>query len=54
MRCAVYARLSSNDDPGQSFGSIEAQTQACLAYITSQRGLGWQAMERHYADTDIS
>ena len=54
MRCAVYARLSSNDDPGQSFGSIEAQTQACLAYITSQRGLGWQAIEHHYADTDIS
>lgn len=54
VRCAVYARLSSNEDPGQSFGSIEAQTQACVAYITSQRGMGWQAMERHYADTDIS
>ena len=54
MRCAVYARLSSNEDPGQSFGSIEAQTQACLAYITSQHGMGWEAANRHYADTDIS
>jgi DNA invertase Pin-like site-specific DNA recombinase len=37
VRCAVYTRLSSQDDLEQAFNSLDAQREACLAYIASQR-----------------
>jgi hypothetical protein len=39
-RCAIYTRKSSEDGLEQSFNSLDAQREACLAYITSQRHEG--------------
>jgi DNA invertase Pin-like site-specific DNA recombinase len=36
-RCANYTRKSSEDGLEQEFNSLDAQREACLAYITSQR-----------------
>jgi len=39
-RCAIYTRKSSEEGLEQKFNSIEAQRQACEAYIKSQVGEG--------------
>ncbi len=53
-RCAVYTRKSTEDGLEQDFNSLDAQREACEAYITSQGGLGWQLVPRHYDDGGIS
>jgi len=53
-RCAVYTRKSTEDGLEQDFNSLDAQREACEAYITSQGGLGWQLVRRHYDDGGIS
>ncbi len=40
-RCAIYARKSSEAGLEQDFNSLDAQREACEAFIKSQRGLGW-------------
>ena len=40
VRCAVYTRKSSEDGLEQAFNSLDAQREACLAYIASQRHEG--------------
>ena len=47
-RVAVYTRQSVADD--KDFGSIQAQREAIEAYVTSQRGEGWQALDTRYDD----
>ena len=42
FRCAVYTRKSTEDGLDQDFNSLDAQREACEAYILSQGGLGWQ------------
>lgn len=54
FRCAVYTRKSTEDGLEQDFNSLDAQREACEAYITSQGGLGWQLIARHYDDGGIS
>jgi site-specific DNA recombinase len=49
-RCAVYTRESSEDGLEQTFNSLDAQREACLAYITSQRHEGWKALPTLYDD----
>ena len=39
IRCAVYTRKSTDDGLEQEFNSLDAQREACEAFITSQRGL---------------
>jgi site-specific DNA recombinase len=39
-RCAVYTRKSSEEGLEQSFNSLDAQRETCLAYILSQRQEG--------------
>ena len=40
VRCAIYTRKSSDEGLEQSFNSLDAQREACAAYILSQaRGL---------------
>lgn len=39
--CAIYTRKSSEDGLEQDFNSLDAQREACEAYIVSQRSLGW-------------
>ena len=54
FRCAVYTRKSTEDGLEQDFNSLDAQREACEAYITSQGGLGWKLVPRHYDDGGIS
>ena len=53
-RCAIYTRKSSEDGLEQEFNSLDAQREACLAYITSQRREGWKALPTHYDDGGFS
>ncbi len=54
IRCAVYTRKSSEEGLEQSFNSLDAQREACLAFIQSQRQEGWRAIETHYDDGGFS
>src|SRR3954467_15010105 len=54
LRCAIYTRKSSEDGLEQEFNSLDAQREACLAYITSQRHEGWKALPTHYDDGGFS
>ena len=53
-RCAIYTRKSSEDGLELEFNSLDAQREACLAYITSQRHEGWKALPTHYDDGGFS
>jgi site-specific DNA recombinase len=44
LRCAVYTRKSSEEGLEQEFNSLDAQREAGLAYIASQRSEGWVAL----------
>lgn len=41
IRCAIYTRKSSEEGLEQEFNSLDAQREACAAYITSQKAEGW-------------
>jgi DNA invertase Pin-like site-specific DNA recombinase len=49
-RCAVYCRVSSDERLDQSFNSLDAQKEAGLAYIASQRAEGWIPVSDDYID----
>jgi hypothetical protein len=44
VRCAIYTRKSSDEGLDQEFNSLDAQREACEAYIVSQRHSGWIAL----------
>lgn len=50
IRCAIYTRKSSEEGLEQAFNSLDAQREACLAYVASQRHEGWRALETAYDD----
>jgi site-specific DNA recombinase len=54
VRCAIYTRKSSEEGLEQSFNSLDAQREACEAYILSQRHEGWQALSTEYDDGGYS
>ena len=54
LRCAVYTRKSSEEGLDQEFNSLDAQREACVAYIASQAGLGWKLVPDLYDDGGIS
>jgi len=54
VRCAVYTRKSSEEGLDQSFNSLDAQREACVAYVTSQRHEGWKALDTLYDDGGYS
>jgi site-specific DNA recombinase len=54
IRCAIYTRKSSEEGLEQSFNSLDAQRDACAAYIASQRHEGWIALKHHYDDGGFS
>lgn len=54
IRCAVYTRKSSEEGLEQEFNSLEAQREACTAYIASQRGEGWHLLKSRYDDGGFS
>jgi site-specific DNA recombinase len=54
LRCAVYTRKSSEEGLEQEFNSLDAQREACEAYVTSQRAEGWVLVPDRYDDGGIS
>src|SRR5881398_2834964 len=54
FRCAVYTRKSTEEGLDQEFNSLDAQREACEAYIASQRAEGWLLVPDRYDDGGIS
>ena len=50
LRCAIYTRKSTEEGLEQSFNSLDAQREACAAYVLSQRHEGWQLSPELYDD----
>jgi site-specific DNA recombinase len=50
IRCAIYTRKSTEEGLDQEFNSLDAQREACAAYILSQRHEGWAASAELYDD----
>src|SRR5438552_7310621 len=53
-RCAIYTRKSSEEGLEQEFNSLQAQREACEAFITSQRHEGWVCLRAAYDDGGFS
>ena len=53
-RCAIYARKSSEHNLDLAFTSLDAQREACEAYIKSQAAEGWRLLAKRYDDGGIS
>ncbi len=54
IRCAIYTRKSSEEGLEQDFNSLDAQREACSAYIASQAGEGWVELADRYDDGGCS
>ena len=54
IRCAIYTRKSTDEGLEQTFNSLDAQREACEAYIKSQQHEGWQAIASRYDDGNYS
>ena len=54
MRCAIYTRKSTEEGLEMDYNSLDAQQDACAAYIHSQKGEGWAALPDAYADGGFS
>ena len=50
----VYTRKSSEEGLEQDFNSLDAQREACEAYIKSQKHEGWVVLPAHYDDGGFS
>ncbi|GHC60632.1 recombinase family protein [Neogemmobacter tilapiae] len=54
IRCAIYTRKSSDEGLDQAFNSLDAQYEACAAYVASQRHEGWKLIAERFDDGGIS
>ena len=54
IRCAIYTRKSTDEGLELDFNSLDAQREACEAFIQSQKGLGWAVQKKRYDDGGIS
>ncbi len=54
LRCAIYTRKSSEEGLDMEFNSLDAQREACEAYVASQRPEGWILVPDRYNDGGIS
>ena len=54
VRCAIYTRKSSEEGLDQEFNSLQAQREACAAFINSQRHEGWVCLPACYDDGGFS
>src|ERR1051326_8044913 len=54
VRCAVYTRKSTEEGLEMEFNSLDAQREACEAYITSQKAEGWVLVPDRYDDGGYS
>ncbi len=54
VRCAIYTRKSTEEGLDQDFNTLDAQREACEAYVASQKHEGWEVLPDHYDDGGIS
>jgi site-specific DNA recombinase len=54
FRCAIYTRKSTDHNLDLEFNSLDAQREACEAYIKSQAHEGWRLLGDHYDDGGVS
>jgi site-specific DNA recombinase len=54
LRCAIYTRKSTEHNLDLEFNSLDAQREACEAYIKSQAHEGWRLINGHYDDGAFS
>src|ERR1051325_7279668 len=54
LRCAVYTRKSTEEGLDMEFNSLDAQREACEAYVASQKAEGWVLVPDHYDDGGYS
>lgn len=54
VRCAIYTRKSTSEGLDQAFNSLDAQREACEAYIASQKHQNWEALSDRYDDGGFS
>jgi site-specific DNA recombinase len=54
QRCAIYTRKSSEEGLDMAFNSLDAQREACEAYVTSQKAEGWSTIREPYDDGGFS
>jgi len=54
VRCAIYTRKSSEEGLEQEFNSLQAQREACEAFINSQRHEGWVCLPAAFDDGGFS
>ena len=54
MRCAIYTRKSSEEGLEQAFNSLDAQREACAAFVLSQKHEGWTVLPTLYDDGGFS
>src|SRR5437762_8215056 len=50
FHCAIYTRKSTEHNLDLAFNSLDAQREACEAYIKSQASEGWRLVSDHYDD----
>ena len=54
IHCAIYTRKSAEEGLEQDFNSLDAQREACAAYVASQKAEGWVLLPTVYEDAGIS
>ena len=54
LRCAVYTRKSTEEGLDRAFNTLDAQRDACEAYVASQRAEGWILVPERYDDGGFS
>ncbi len=54
LRCAVYTRKSTDEGLDKEFNTLDAQREACEAYVASQRAEGWLLLRDRYDDGGFS
>ena len=54
LRCAVYTRKSTEEGLDKEFNTLDAQRDACEAYVASQRAEGWVLVHDRYDDGGFS
>ncbi|NTU49670.1 MAG: recombinase family protein [Desulfobulbaceae bacterium] len=54
LRCAIYTRVSTNDNLEREFTSLDSQRESGESYITSQKSEGWILSPGHYDDAGFT
>ena len=54
IRSAIYTRKSAEEGLEQEFNSLDAQREACAAYVASHKAEGWVLLPTVYEDAGLS